>query len=199
VLWKLGKAIGGLIALAGVVVGALQIPQVHHYVWPPNTHEVQRVVRTLNLSLADSNRAHGTLVNIVSDVNHCRYWPHYEAKAVRAVAARRDRGAQRLTTVAQTDDNNAKDLLDAYSLVLATSRTTDIAYAAWLKSWDRRFKEFQSLMKPNQLCPIDRRGALYKEFRDDNRAASDAKRSFLDLYEKPARKYRAHIWGSKQI
>jgi hypothetical protein len=198
-LRKVFKALGGLIALAGVVVGALQIPQIHDQVWQPKTHEVERVVGSLKLSLEESHTVHDDLVAILSDVNFCRRWPHDEARNVLDIAARRDLGGKRLATVKQTDDSQAKELIDAYGRVLDTSRATDVAYAAWLSSWDRRFKQFQSAMQPGQKCPIDRRGALYARYLEDNKTASDAKLWFLSLYKQPAEKYHATMWGSKQI
>lgn len=198
-LRKIGKAAGGFIGLAGVIVGALAIPQIHDLVWPPETSEVQRVVTTLKLSLADSARVRTSLGYILSDVNFCRYWPHDEAPKVRNVASRRDRSAQRLAKVAQTDDSDAKGLLDGYALVLDTSRAADDAYADWLMSWDARFKDFQSKMHPKKKCPIDRRGALYHDFLEADEAAGEAKRSFLNLYRKPAMKYHAHIWKATEI
>jgi hypothetical protein len=190
----IGRLLAGAIALAGLFVAAMQVPDLHDRVFGADTSEMNRVVSTLDTALGDSHRAHTRLVGIIKAVNGCHRWPADAAGDMRGVIDERQQGADLVAQIpAVKNDTAAQGLIGDFAQMMITSKAADTTYAAWLKSWNRGYLKIK-----RGGCHIPRNGILWRTFSDADESAGDAKRAFLKHYGKQT-KYGASTWGAAQI
>jgi hypothetical protein len=127
----LGTTITVVVGIAGLGLGAMEVPEIHDRVFTPKRSEVKRVVTLLDSSLGEAAKGRTTMITVNKSVNNCwpKTTPATAAETVRKLV-RKNRAFVRaeVSSIGPTTDSDAQELVDAFREAYTRSERVDQDY-----------------------------------------------------------------------